>query len=103
MQVSDIYVEHYFADKQYTKLMKLSAGQAIGKHTHSFSHLSILGMGRAKVITPAGAIEYTAPACIMIAANVPHVVEALTDITWFCIHATDETDPEKIDEVLLST
>lgn len=101
MQISDIHVEHHFADKLYTKTMRLEAGQVIGKHTHSFSHLSILGMGRALVTTPGGAVEYTAPACITIVANVEHVIQAITDITWFCIHASDETDPEKIDEALI--
>ena len=102
MQVSLIPVEHHFADKLYTKTMWLEAGQTMGKHKHSYSHLSILGQGRALVTTPAGAVEYTAPACITIAANVEHVVHALTDVKWFCIHATDETDPAKIDEVLIN-
>ena len=101
MQVSDIPVEHHFADKLYTKTMRLGAGQVIGKHVHAFSHLSILGSGRASVTTPAGTVEYSAPACITIEANVEHVIHALTPIAWFCIHATDETDPAKIDETLI--
>jgi hypothetical protein len=29
------------------------------------------------------------------------MIEALEDAVWFCIHATDETDPEKVDKVLI--
>jgi len=28
-------------------------------------------------------------------------VKALTDVIWYCIHATDEKDPSKVDEVLI--
>jgi hypothetical protein len=30
-----------------------------------------------------------------------HSIEALEDTVWFCIHATEETDPTKVDEVLI--
>jgi len=45
--------------------------------------------------------EFTAPACIEIKAGVHHMISALEDVTWFCIHATEETDPLKVDQVLI--
>jgi hypothetical protein len=30
-----------------------------------------------------------------------HGVKAITDCVWFCIHATDEKDPSKVDDVLI--
>ena len=41
-----------------------------------------------------------APACLTIEANTHHGVKSLTDVVWYCIHATDCTDEDKIDEVL---
>ena len=41
-----------------------------------------------------------APACLTIAADKHHGVKSLTDVVWYCIHATDCTDEDKIDEVL---
>jgi len=42
-----------------------------------------------------------APACIEIRAGLTHGVKAITDCVWFCIHATDEKDPSKVDDVLI--
>ena len=44
---------------------------------------------------------FEAPACLEIKAGVIHGVKAITDCVWFCIHATTETDPNKVDEVLI--
>ena len=42
-----------------------------------------------------------APACIEIKAGMYHGVKALTDVVWYCIHSTDETNPDKVDQVLI--
>ena len=36
-----------------------------------------------------------------IAKEKEHRIFAVTDVVWFCIHATSETDIDKIDDVLL--
>ena len=36
-----------------------------------------------------------------IVADVAHKIYAVTDIVWFCIHATNETDADKIDHTLI--
>jgi quercetin dioxygenase-like cupin family protein len=70
-------------------------------HKHEYSHLSILSKGRVIVRTDEYNKEYTAPACIDMKAGINHTIEALENATWFCIHATEETDINKIDEVLI--
>jgi hypothetical protein len=45
--------------------------------------------------------EVVAPACINIKADKHHGVLALEDCIWYCIHATSETDPDKVDQVLI--
>jgi mannose-6-phosphate isomerase-like protein (cupin superfamily) len=42
-----------------------------------------------------------APACLTITANKHHGVKSLTDVVWYCIHATDCTDVNEVDEVLI--
>jgi len=59
-------ITHHFSDGLYAKEAFVPAGTAILKHTHDFSHLSILAKGKV-----------------------------------FCIHATDEKDPAKVDDVLI--
>jgi quercetin dioxygenase-like cupin family protein len=103
-------IKHHFADHLYAKEMRIDAGMRVEKHMHDYTHLSILGKGRVEVKTwetdkdglkSMLREEYKAPACIEIPANVPHQITALTNAVWYCIHATDETDPAKVDQVLI--
>ena len=97
----DLGTEHYFSDGLYAKRMRIPAGFVAGTHVHNYSHLSILAKGRVIVRTDDGAKEYTAPACLEIKSGILHTIETLENCEWFCIHATDETDATKIDEVLI--
>lgn len=93
---------HHFADGLYAKEVKIPSGSVAMQHQHSYAHLSILAAGSVRVRTDNGVKYYRAPACILIAAGINHEVTAFEDATWFCIHATDEKDPEKIDKVLIA-
>lgn len=104
MNPLDSYAEgivHYFSDGLYAKEMTFKANQAILKHTHEFSHLSILAQGKVAVLRGDQIDIVTAPACIEVKAGLVHGVKAITDCVWYCIHATDEKDTSKVDEVLI--
>ncbi len=94
-------ITHHFSDGLYAKETVFPAGVAILKHTHDFSHLSILAKGKVAVMKGEVVEIVEAPACIEIKAGVTHGVKALTDCVWFCIHATDEKDESKVDQVLI--
>ena len=94
-------IEHHFSDGLYAKEMRFNAGEAILKHTHDFSHLSILAKGKVAVMKGEEIEVIEAPACIEIKAGLTHGVKAITDCVWFCIHATDEKDPSKVDKILI--
>jgi len=98
----DLGTVHHFSDGMYAKQMHLPAGYTALSHAHTYDHLSILGKGRVIVSTDTdGSVEYTAPSCIEIKKGVHHSIEALEDAVWFCIHATDVTDVEEVDKVLI--
>lgn len=92
---------HHFAAGVYAKQMTLPANHFAVKHTHSYDHLSILASGKVSVDVDGVVTVYTAPACITIKAGQKHRIVAHEDSTWFCIHATDETDADKVDQVLV--
>lgn len=94
-------VVHHFSKGLYARQMHIPAGAATVTHAHTYSHLSILASGKVAVRTDEETNYYQAPACIEIKADVHHMITAIEDSVWFCIHATDETDAEKIDEVLI--
>lgn len=97
----DFDIAHYFAPDVYAKRMRLPAGYTVQTHKHRFDHLSILASGSAVVEVDGEASTYHAPACITIGAGRAHAIHALADIVWYCIHATDETDVDAIDELLI--
>lgn len=94
-------ITHHFSDGLYAKEMAFEAGQAILKHTHDYSHLSILAKGKVAVLRGDEIDIVDAPACIEIKSGLTHGVKAITDCVWYCVHATDEKDPSKVDEVLI--
>lgn len=93
---------HHFSDGLYAKETIIKAGEHLLQHKHTFSHLSVLAKGKVVVTTEDGSVIVEAPACLEIKANTHHGVKALTDCVWYCIHATDEKDPSKVDEVIIA-
>ena len=92
---------HHFADHLYAKETHINAGEHLLQHVHKFSHLSVLAKGKVVVSTDEGTQIVEGPACLEIKAGMHHGVKALTDTVWYCIHATDEKDVSKIDEVII--
>ena len=94
-------IVHHFADHLYAKETHINVGEHLLQHVHKFSHLSVLAKGKVVVSTDEGTQIVEGPACLEIKAGIHHGVKALTDTVWYCIHATDEKDVSKIDEVII--
>ena len=92
---------HHFSDGLYAKETIIPAGNVLTQHEHSYDHLSIIAKGSVNVEIEGVEKMLTAPVCLNIEKNKQHRVTALTDVVWFCIHATDEKDAETIDESLI--
>lgn len=93
---------HHFGGGMYAKETQIPRGVKLTQHVHSFDHMSILAAGKV-MVRAGGWIEcFQAPKLIEIKAGIAHEVEALTDATWFCLHATNETEADRIDEGLIA-
>lgn len=97
----DLKIKHHFSGREYAKQMHLPAGFYAETHSHEYDHLSILAAGHVTVEIDGTVEDHTGPACIVIPAGRQHRITAHTDSVWFCVHATDETDPDKVDSVLI--
>ncbi|PTB28840.1 hypothetical protein C9I56_11155 [Paraburkholderia caribensis] len=97
----DLHIEHHFSAGVYAKQMKLPAAHYAETHEHAFDHMSILASGHVLVTIDDTTTEYCGPAVVHIAAGKKHRIDALTDSVWFCVHATDVTDPQEVDRVLI--
>lgn len=94
-------ITHHFGGGVYAKETIVPAGMVLVQHKHEHDHLSILASGTVEVTVDGARKVLIGPACLKIQAGTHHGIKALTDVVWYCIHATDCDDPEKVDEVLI--
>lgn len=94
-------ITHHFAGGAYAKETHLAAGSIVPQHSHPHDHLAILAAGFATVYVDGEPCDYFGPACITLVAHKVHTVEAKTDVVWYCIWATEDTDPETVDATIL--
>lgn len=97
----DLKIRHHFRDGMYMKEMVLPARHMAHSHKHNFDHFSFVTKGRVQVEVDGVTTTLDGPDCILIKADAVHKITAITDTTWYCIHATTETDPDKIDHTLI--
>lgn len=95
-------VAHHFGGGVYAKETSIPAGLTLHQHVHSHAHLSVLAWGSVVVEVDGEARQFSAPYCLTIPAGKSHSVHALVDSVWYCVHATEETDPDKVDAVLIA-
>ena len=94
-------ISHHFSAGVYAKETHIPAGHVLVQHKHKFSHLSILASGSIELMVDGERKIIHAPACLTIEADKHHGVKSLTDVVWYCVHATACTDTDEIDEVLI--
>jgi quercetin dioxygenase-like cupin family protein len=94
-------VKHFFSNGLYCKETKFLAGEWGEKHTHDFDHLSVLCCGKVELQIDGVSTYLEGPQVLTITAEKVHRVIAITDVTWLCCHATECTDPEEVDNVLI--
>jgi mannose-6-phosphate isomerase-like protein (cupin superfamily) len=94
-------IHHHFSSGVYAKETRIPAGYVLVQHAHKHDHLSILASGSVEMVVNGVKSIVEAPACLTIAAGKHHGVKSLTDVVWYCVHATDCTDEDDIDEVLI--
>ena len=97
----DVKTDHHFSSGVYARQMELPKGWGAESHKHKFDHMSILSKGKVTVTVGDDEFEYTAPTVVTIKAGIAHKIYAHEDSVWFCVHATDETDIDTIDKILI--
>lgn len=100
--LNSLDITHHFGGGVYAKQTAIPAGLVLTQHVHKHDHLSVLASGIAAVSVDGVDTEHAGPACIVIAAGKVHSVRAVTDVVWYCIHATNETDAGKVDAELVA-
>ena len=93
-------IKHYFANGMYAREMTVPAGAIVTGAIHKTTHFCILSQGRVHVMSEDGIEELVAPAIIISQPGTKRAIHALEDTVWTNIHATNETDLDKLVEEL---
>lgn len=93
---------HHFAnpgsDKGiYTRTIELQKGALIVGKIHKFETVNIVSRGEVWVVSQDGKMKIQAGGIFVSTPGAKRVIYAHEDATWTCIHATGETDLEKIE------
>ena len=94
-------IQHHFSSGVYAKETRIPAGFVLVQHAHKHDHLSILASGSVELVVDGVKSVVHAPSCLTIAAGKHHGIKSLTDVVWYCVHATDCTDENEVDETLI--
>lgn len=96
-RLPDLPVFHHFAPGVYAREMRIPAGVLVTGKIHKTTHLNIVSAGELTVWTEDGMKRIRAPFTFVSKPGTKRVGLAHEDTVWTTIHATNETDLEKIE------
>lgn len=98
-----IKVTHHFAGGIYAREIFIPAGCLLTGKIHKCEHLNIVSQGEITVWTEGGMKTVKAPFTMVSKPGTKRVGLAHTDTVWTTIHASLETDIEKLEAELIET
>lgn len=96
----DCPVRHYFAPGAYAREITIPKGTVLTGAVHKTDNLVILSKGKLMLATENGPVVIEAPHTLVCKAGSKNAATALEDSVWTNFFPTDETDPEKLVELL---
>jgi len=100
MPQAECPVRHHFAPGVYAREISIPKGVVLVGAVHKIENLAVLSAGRLQVVTDEGTTEISAPAIVRVKPGQKNAALALEDAVWTNFFATDETDPDKLVEIL---
>jgi len=95
--VFELPTTHHFAPGMYARELFIPAGMVLTGKTHRCAHLNMLMAGDITVWIDGGMRRVQAPLTFVSQPGTKRVGYAHTDTIWITVHATEETDLEKIE------
>ena len=92
---------HTFSNGVYAREIFMPKGMIVIGHVHRTKHLNIVSTGKARVFYDGEMHEITAPYTFESNAGVRKALFILEDMFWTTIHVTDETNQDKLDDILI--
>lgn len=89
----EIETNHYFSDGLYAREIIIPAGVTLCGEIHKYKNLNILSKGSMLIY---GLGKVKAPFTIVSLPGTKRIAHTLEECVWTTIHATEETDVDKI-------
>lgn len=96
----DCPIRHHFAPGVYAREITIPKGTVLVGAIHKRDNLVVLSAGKLRLVTDDGTIEISAPHTRMCRAGAKNAAIALEDSVWTNFFSTDETDTDKLVEIL---
>jgi hypothetical protein len=97
----EVPLEHMFAPGVYARQVEMPADTFIIGHKHNTEHFNIILTGRASVMMDGVIHEIKAPAILKSGVGVRKILYIHETMRWITIHPTDETDVQKLEDMLV--
>lgn len=95
-------LKHSFAHGLYVREITCPAGMLIVTKIHKFSHPVFLLKGDVSILEETGTRRIKAPCSFITSAGTKRVCYTHSETVWTTVHATKETDLEKIEEEIIA-
>jgi hypothetical protein len=93
-------IRHHFAPGIYAREITIPKGTVLTGAVHKQESLVVLSAGRLRLVTDDGTVEISAPYTLTCKAGAKNAALALEDSVWTNFFATEETDQDKLVELL---
>lgn len=93
---------HRFAPGVYAREIFMPKGTFVIGHQHNTEHFNIVLSGEADVYVNDKAERLKAGCVFVSGVGVRKMLHILEDMRWMTIHATDETNVEKLEDMLIT-
>lgn len=95
-------VRGYFSRGLYAREIFIPKGTILSGKIHKYTNLNIMSMGDLSVLTENGVIRVKAPFTVVSPPGTKRIAYAHEDTVWTTVHATNETDVDKIEEEVIA-
>lgn len=102
METVELPVVHHFSPGVYARELFIPKGTVLTGKIHKYAQLNIMSAGDLSVLTEDGIVRVQAPFTVVSPAGTKRVAFAHEDTVWTTVHGTDETDLDKIEDLLIA-
>jgi hypothetical protein len=94
---------HYFAKGLYAREITIPKDTLLTGKIHLHEHLNIISKGDISVLTESGIVRIKAPATIISKPGIKRIGYTHEETVWTTIHASDATEPEEAEKLVVET